>query len=170
LLETYLEYHGFVTTSIFRPRHWAGNADVTVYHPHGFLPRNSPKAWSDDIVFGTEEYMKIMNADASNIWRPLLQTLMRTHSFIYIGLSGKDDHLKSLLLPLKQQHAIVDERIAFHGIRFALKSNPDPTMETVMSDWGVYTHSIDSYDQIAPILFKVCQQARRLRSKAERST
>jgi SIR2-like protein len=169
LLETYLEYHGFVTSSVFRPRHWAGNADVTVYHPHGYLPRNQQKAWSDDIVVGTEDYMKLMQPDVSNLWRPLLLTLMRTHSMIYIGVSGKDIHLESLLVPLKEQHATVDERIAFHSVRFALKSRPDPTVETQMSDWGVHTHLTDSYPQIAPLLFKVCQEARRLRQKADKS-
>jgi hypothetical protein len=167
LLETYLEYHGFIARSIFRPRHWAGNADVTVYHPHGYLPRSRPKEWSNDIVFGTNEYMEIMQLDARNLWRPLLQTLMRTHSFVYIGLSGKDNHLQSLLAPLGEQHAIRDERIAFHGVRFSLKSKPDKSMETVFANWGVYSHAVKSYADIAPLLFKVCQVARRLRIKTE---
>ncbi len=167
LLETYLEYHGFIARSIFKPRHWAGNSDVTLYHPHGYLPRNRPNDWSSDIVLGTQEYLEIMQPDAQNLWRPLLQTIMRTHSIIYIGLSGKDAHLKSLLSPLNEQHAVNEARLAFHGIRFGLKSSPDKNIETIMDNWGVHTHKIDSYQDIAPFLFKVCQAARRIRTRSE---
>jgi hypothetical protein len=169
LLETYLEYHGFVTTSVARPRHWAGNSDVTIYHPHGYLPRDRKEDWSEDIIIGTQEYLQLMQPDVGNLWRPLLQTLMRTHSFIYIGLSGKDIHLQSLLEPMRNQHAIVDERIAFHGVRFGLKSAPNSTIETVMADWGVHTHAISSYSDIPLFLFKICQVARTIRTKIDRT-
>jgi hypothetical protein len=165
LLETYLEYHGFVTSSIFKAIHWAGNPDVTIYHPHGFLPRNASSTGSEDIVFGTNEYMSIIQEEARNLWRPLLQTVLRTHTCIYVGLSGADIHLQSLLAPLRDQHAISGARFAFHGVRFAVKATRDPDVESVLASWGVYSQVIDSYDDIAPFLFRVCQAARRLRMK-----
>jgi hypothetical protein len=100
LLEIFLEFHGFVTDSVFKDRHWAGNHDVTIYHPHGFLPLDKRHPSSDDITLGTDDYLTVMLPDARNLWRPLLQTFLRTHTFLHIGLSGKDPNLQSLIQPL----------------------------------------------------------------------
>lgn len=166
LLETYLEYHGFFTASVFSSRHWRQNADTVIYHPHGYLPRTHEVA-SEDIVFGTDDFLKILRPDTANLWRPLLETLMRTHTVIYIGLSGADLHLQSLLAPLSEFHAIQNDRIAYHGVRFGLKFNAGDDVSVNMEKWGVYTHLIDQYDQIAPFLFKICQDARVMRVSIE---
>ena len=119
LLENYLEYHGFTTAVVWSDRHWAHNDDVTIYHPHGFLPLADRPA-SDDVVLGSPEYHRIMQ---SELWRPLLRTALRTHTFLYIGLSGTDMHLQALLEGIGDQHAVVDERTAYHTVRFAVSGH-----------------------------------------------
>ena len=49
LLEIYLEFHGLVVEPIWRDEHWASNADIRIYHPHGFLPLDPRHGRSDDI-------------------------------------------------------------------------------------------------------------------------
>jgi hypothetical protein len=158
LLENYLEYHGFTTAAVWSDRHWARNDDVTVFHPHGFLPL-AERAQSDDVVLGSSEYHKIMQSD---LWRPLLQTVLRTHTFLYIGLSGTDMHLQHLLQAIDGKHAIVDERIAYHTVRFALVGKKDE-IAPVLEPQGVFTHQIVDYDALPDFLFQICQSARKLR-------
>ena len=160
LLELYLEHHGFVTTSVWEDHHWANNDDVTVYHPHGFLPL-SDRPCSDDIVFATAEYYGIMQSD---FWRPLLQTHLRTRTFIYIGLSGNDMHIQSLISGIKNKHAIAKDRIAFHSVRFSLGGSGDEVGEMLREE-GVFTHTIANYEELPRFLFKICQAARLLRTQ-----
>lgn len=158
LLEIYLEYHGFTTAVVWSERHWAQNEDVTVYHPHGFLPL-AERDESEDIVLGSTQYHQIMQSD---FWRPLLQTDLRTHTFIYIGLSGTDMHLQHLLEAIDGKHAIADEFTRYHTVRFALEGKPDE-VGPVLEEKGVFTHSLPDYDQLPEFLFRICQTARELR-------
>lgn len=166
LLEIYLEYHGFATSSIFKERFWTPNQDVTIYHPHGLLPLSREHARSEDIVLGVDDYLKIMRGGDANLWRSTLQTLLRTRTYIYIGLSGRDNHLQSLLSTLRDEHAIHDERLAYLGVRFAPGAASGDDIATLMEGWGVFTHPIADYTDIPPFLFKVCQMARRIRLAA----
>ena len=158
LLENYLEYHGFTTAIVSSERHWAHNDDVTIYHPHGFLPL-ADRNFSEDIVLGSTQYYQIMQSD---LWQPLLRTAMRTHTFLYIGLSGKDMHLQFLLNGVKGQHVVTDERTAYHTVRFAVSGKRDE-MGPVLEDQGVFTHEIEGYHELPDFLFEICQKARALR-------
>jgi hypothetical protein len=160
LLENYLEYHGFTTAVVWSDKHWAHNEDVTIYHPHGFLPL-APRPSSDHVVLGSSDYQRIMQSD---LWKPLLRTAMRTHTFIHIGLSGTDLHLQHLLHGLGEQHAIADDRVAYHSVRFALAGKKDE-VGPVLEPQGVFTHELDSYDELPDFLFAICQAARLLRMR-----
>jgi len=162
LLENYLEYHGFTTAVVWSERHWAHNDDVTVYHPHGFLPL-ADRQPSEDLVLGSAEYHKIMQSD---LWRPLLQTALRTHTFLYIGLSGADMHLQHLLEAIDGKHAIADARIAYHTVRFSLAGAKDE-VAPVLEPQGVFTHAIQDYAELPDFLFRICQAARELRMTKE---
>ncbi len=158
LLENYLEFHGFTTAVVWSDRHWAHNDDVVIYHPHGFLPL-ADRPRSDDIVLGSPEYQKIMQ---SELWRPLLRTALRTHTFLYLGLSGTDFHLQALLTGMMDQHAVADERTAYHTVRFAISGEKDE-IGVVLEPQGVFTHELPNYDALPGFLFKICQAARALR-------
>lgn len=161
LVEIYLEYHGFTTAVVWSERHWARNEDVTVYHPHGFLPL-AERPSSTDIVLASPEYHKVMQ---SEYWRPLLQTHLRTHTFLYIGLSGTDMHLQHLLEAIDGKHAIVDERVLYHTVRFARAGKPDE-IGPVLEGKGVHTHVLADYDALPEFLFRICQVARELRTQS----
>lgn len=161
LLENYLEFHGFTTNVIWRDNHWAQSEDVTIYHPHGFLPLAHDNN-SDDVTLGTSDYYKIMNSD---IWKPLLVTALRTHTFIHIGLSGTDTHLQNLLHDLTKSHAISHERTAYHSVRFAIEGNRDE-IGVILDSEGVYTMKVANYGELPAFLFKICQAARTLRMQS----
>ncbi|MER9730889.1 SIR2 family protein [Mesorhizobium sp. M0217] len=158
LLEIYLEFYGFTTAIIREGRHWAQNEDVIIYHPHGFLPLDHAQE-SKKIVLGTTSFHDVMT---SELWRPILEAALRQHTFLYIGLSGEDMHLHSHWTKLKGSHAIVNDRICYHGVRFITGSGDDDT--TVMTEqWGIHTHKLASHEDLSGFLFKICQEARRKR-------
>lgn len=163
LLELYLEYHGFVVDPIWNDRHWAGTPDVRIYHPHGFLPLDPSRKRSDEIVLGMRDYQRIMSD--SSLWKPMLQTLLRTHSFLFIGLSGEDRHLQTLIGGTENSHANVQERSAFHSVRFELSEGSD--IAHVLETFGVSTQVVSGYDELPDFLFEICQQARQLRGRSD---
>jgi hypothetical protein len=126
-----------------------------IYHPHGFLPQES-SADSHDVVLGTTEYLDIMK---SAYWRPLLEVALRTHTFLYVGMSGRDLHLQSLINGLSGGHAMKIERIYYHGVRFAISGSRDKT-GVVLEKQRLFTHHIPNHEALAGFLFKICQAAR----------
>lgn len=158
LLENYLEFHGFTTAVVHSPRHWNFNDDVVIYHPHGFLPLGERK-FSDDIILGTIDYFDIMKSPA---WQAILKSSLRTHTFLFIGLSGDDMHLQSLLSDIRTEHAAADERLAYHSVRFCIEGKRDE-LRSIFKECGIYTKSILNYSELPDFLFKICQQARTLR-------
>ncbi|MBS4005884.1 MAG: SIR2 family protein [Afipia sp.] len=159
LLENYLEFHGFVTTPVWKLAHWANTSDVTVYHPHGFLPLAPDRSDSEDIVLGTQQYHDVMTSK----WRPLLESFLRTHTFLYIGLSGSDVHLQSLVHGISQVHAITNERICYHTVRFSRSGQRDDIGAT-LEPLGVFTHGIKDYSELPKLLFAISQAARKARA------
>lgn len=158
LLELYLEFHGFTTAVIHDGCHWAQNEDVVIYHPHGYLPLGHDDA-SSEIVLGTSDFHNVM---ASDQWRPVIQTALRQHTFLYIGLSGEDMHLHSHWNGLSQLHAISGDRVCYHGVRFKVGDGEDD-LELLTRNWGIHTHGLADYNQLPDFLFKICQRARELR-------
>jgi hypothetical protein len=167
LLELFLEYHGYVTASIDDAKHWSPRHDVVVYHPHGLLPLGDSRTCSPQIVLATSDYLSVLGP-AENLWRPLLQTLFRTHTFLYIGLSGSDIHLQSLVHDLKENHAITKDRVRYHGVRFVESgSTVNEDMVTQYEEWGVFTHRVPNFPTSLPhFLFSICQAARVQRSRS----
>ena len=159
LLEIYLEYHGFVTLSVGERMHWSRAVDVTVLHPHGLLPYRGPRVASADIVFDQLSYTKAIGTKGS-AWRQMLLSTMRTHTCLFIGLSGDDDNLDSLLERCMNQHASRLDNSLFWGVAFS-------TSEGNGSFWRrrkVFLKQVDDYDRALPqFLFQICQGAAALR-------
>jgi hypothetical protein len=162
LLELYLEYHGFVTRTAKDERHWAGRADVSVLHPHGYLPFDPKDKGSDNIIFDQTSYAEVIGKE-DKPWRQKLLTIFRSHTCLFIGLSGTDDNLISLLQTCRPQHASRNENTRFWGITFTTSKNN--AQATLWEERGVYSKSISSYKTELPqILFEICQEAARHRS------
>ena len=159
LLEIYLAYHGFVTASVFHEQNWAGYADVSVYHPHGMIPFSLEHDHSETVVFDQESYMAVVGKEG-NLWRQLVLTLMRRRTCLFIGLSGKDINLDSILSDTRSVHASHSDNSAFWGVTFS--TTDDPVMSGQWESRGVFYKVIKDYEKSLPeFLFGVCQDAAR---------
>jgi hypothetical protein len=163
LLEAYLEWHGFLVAPIACDRAWADTADVRIYHPHGLLPfdpaRRTPSA---DIVLDRTSF-DAMATEAGARWRQTLGGIARSHSCIFVGLSGGDRGLTSMLAQAWRDHAAVSEGLPYMGVRFA---TTDDGLNGVWANGGVFTVAVASHDAVAPYLMAICQEAAQLRAAA----
>jgi hypothetical protein len=159
LLEKYLALHGQVVIPVHAEKHWAQFADVTVFHPHGFLPYMDDSNNSERVIFDQLSYDEIL---ASNtIWRQTLLGLFRTRTCILIGLSGEDPHLSSLLLQVKSEHASLNNGTLFWAVTFT----EDKATEKSWQDRGVYALLIKDHSEIPKRLFEITEAAVSMRSK-----
>jgi len=163
LVETYLEYHGFVTASVAEQRHWAPHADVTVYHPHGLLPHRAGVDFSEDIVFDQKSYSKL-NAEGSGPWRQRILVILRHHFPLFIGLSGRDANLDMLLIEAQRTHIAYAESDPFWGACFCLSG--DRYTAGFWRERGIVPIFVTSHSEIPGILFRVCQAAATKRRNA----
>jgi hypothetical protein len=163
LLEAYLEWHGFLVVPIAGDRAWADTADVRVYHPHGLLPYDpARREASADIVLDRTSF-DAMATEAGARWRQTLGGIARSHSCIFVGLSGGDRGLTSMLAQAWRDHAALSEGLPYMGVRFAMT---DDGLNGVWANGGVFTVSVDSHDAVAPYLMEICQEAAKLRTDA----
>ncbi|MDL2328888.1 SIR2 family protein [Desulfosarcina sp. OttesenSCG-928-A07] len=157
VLETYLSYYGYTVSCIQSPRYYAENVDVTIYHPHGFLPHDLREKGTPSIILAQEEFEKEIGASDSP-WRQQLVTILRTHFCLFIGLSGEDEHLRLLLTAAGSNHASRMTDSAYWGLRLARPK--DGGHHPIWEESRIYTHEVKNYDEaLADFLFRICQRA-----------
>lgn len=157
LLELFLRYHGFVTSAVISASQWGQYSDVSVFHPHGFVPFNLSEKSSDAVVLDQHSYSSIVGNE-TNPWRQLVLSSMRRATCIFIGLSGDDRNLDSILQAVKEHHATRCDGTAYWGVTFSTQDAP--VAESIWRGRGVYYMKVADYAQSLPtFLFGICQEA-----------
>ena len=157
LLENYLRQYGFVSDSIVRLPFWSSRADVRVYHPHGLLPVNTVNNIPDSIFFAQIQFEE--NQIKKKVWYDKIAELMASHTCIFLGISGEDTNIRSLLSEVKKRHVSQsgDGAWAYWGIRFS-DNEEDPKK----ADWerrGVVQQTLNSYEDLPNWLLDISQRA-----------
>jgi hypothetical protein len=162
LLEKFLAYHGFVVNSVARMPSWKLMGDVNVYHPHGILPSDLGESVSNPIVMAQVHYDQRGNAS----WRNLQVNEFSRSTCLFLGLSGKDNNLKSILTEVKPIHASSQSGglgDAYWGVRFS-----DNKADPLGSSWdqrGISQLTVNDYAELPNLLFDICRRAAALASR-----
>jgi hypothetical protein len=159
LLEQHLRYSGYDVVSVNRAPCLDAAADVRVLHAHGLLPSVAPEAWiPDPIVITRKDYDRFVG-NQSNPWRRALHHIMESHVCVFIGLSGNDQNLTSILADAHAGHPALATAL-YWGVRVDVR----PT--AIWRDYKIYNHTVAGYDDIPAFLFDVCRRAAELRAAA----
>jgi hypothetical protein len=153
LLEEYLTLHGRVVNPVYEEMHWSRTADITVFHPHGYLPFKDRLARSEKLIFDQYSYDEIMGAET--IWKQVLLGLFRNRTCILIGLSGDDPNLSGLLVRVKREHASLTTRTLYWAVTFITERDASQRW----LDRGVYPVVLNNYDELPEKLFEISRAA-----------
>lgn len=155
LLEWYLEYHGFTVDSVPCLPSLRRNADVVVYHPHGFLPRLPKYAEqrSERIVFGQRSYEIAIRPDTP--WNRLQMSLFGESVVLIIGMSGDDPHIR--VLNADTYDALKKARAVGFAILKEGEANGDKISN--LKRRGIVPIFIREYAELPELLFGICQRA-----------
>lgn len=161
LVEQYFAFHGVDARPVWRENHLNENADIAVFHPHGYLPHAElgDKA-SDAIVLARSHYQ----AAEESLWQEKLKYLLSSHFVLFLGLSGEDDRLAKINRQISKTH--------FHAHNngfWAYRVCSDG--DALSDDWeenGVFCKQVPDQKQGIPeILYKICQAAAKKRRKTQ---
>lgn len=153
LLQTYLEYYGFVVHPVVEQPAWEARADTGVLYQHGRLPHDVSKPVSQ-IVFTRSHFDRIA-IDVTNAWRRASIQILSSHTCLFIGLSGDDQNLRTMLMEVFPQHASKSMNHLYWGVRF---STNDHNTEA-WKDVGVVQHTLRDHSEIPGFLLDICQRA-----------
>jgi hypothetical protein len=156
VLETYLGAFGLVTEPVGQAPSWNSRADVRVLHPHGVLPPEGEIRAG--IVFTQGDFDRIVG-DAKNAWHARLLDIFSAHTCLFIGLSGDDQNLTSLLGATKEAHPGLKEGEAYWGIEVTRRPTKNPH---IWSNRKVRSLELGSFDDIPLFLLRICQEASRI--------
>jgi hypothetical protein len=159
ILERYLCYHGIVALPVYEEKFWANRCDVTVYHAHGFLPSPGSQftARSTFLLADRKAYDERSSHAEDRIYAKVA-TIMQSHVCLFVGLSGDDGRLNTLISESKQRHAYNPGGIGYWGV--AVSSSRDAALVRRWRDQGVYLQTVAEYlIDLPKFLFEICQGA-----------
>jgi hypothetical protein len=91
LLESYLEVHGFTSQPVpDLPALLRADVDVTVFHPHGFIPLEATRVPTRWTVLTRQEFVQRIATTSGHAWPRFLTNLFSTKQLLAIGTSMSD--------------------------------------------------------------------------------
>ena len=160
LLEYFFRDQGKVVESIIKVPHHNPRADITIYHPHGFLPKfttiDDNEKW---IILDRLSYAERVTERRD--WMIKLQTIFRENTCIFVGLSLNDFDLDTDIVMAKDGHPTIQDGNTYWGIRFAKKTNReiDENEKKCMHNRSLYLKLVNDHIDIADLLINIAQKA-----------
>jgi len=157
LLEWYLAYHGFCIDIVSKYPTLLRNSDVSVYHPHGFLPRLDVHRYlrTQDIIFSEQKYQRAMTSEVSP-WNEVQRALLGCTLGLFVGLSGEDPHIAALCDKVYNEIIGKERIIGFQVLKDETKSREK---EGYNLSRGIVNVYISDYDKLPDFLLSICRRA-----------
>ena len=154
LLEQLLSSFGVCVYSYANLPQLENNADVRIFHPHGYLPYSKLKPSSGRIVMARNQFDEIQMGTQDLRRNALIET-MSSYTCLFVGLSGKDTNLTQVMASVNDRHANRKVGFPYWGIRLDKGSESDH----VWRERGVFPMNVGSFKKIPGFLQQICKIA-----------
>jgi SIR2-like domain len=158
LLEKYLAMRGFVVESCVKLPSWQSSGDVEVLHQHGLLSSDLNTIPDAPIVFTSLDYDDIIGK-TGNLWRQRIIGLLQSTTPIFLGLSGRDQNLTSMLKEASEQHASLNDR--YWGVRIGFSG--ENYEKDTWKNRRVWPLEVTTPNAIPDAVFSICRFAADIR-------
>jgi hypothetical protein len=130
-------------------------SDVKILHPHGLLPYAKHRDISR-IVFTQLDYDRVIGK-SSDLWRTRLLDIFSSNTCLFLGLSGKDANLRSILYEVNGRHVAKSRGDAYWGVR--ISDNDCDIARNEWDDRGVVQYTLSNYSLLPAFLREICKRA-----------
>jgi hypothetical protein len=93
IFEYYLSSFAYSFRCIYEYPSLISKGDIYIFHPHGFLPKNSKLNNSSNIILSRKSYLDRMT-DSNSPWNIFLINQFLSKLHLFIGLSGNDPNVE----------------------------------------------------------------------------
>lgn len=159
LLEMYLRCFGVIVKSTNTLPSLSTVCDLEVLHIHGTLSFQTEKIEERGIVFTSQDFDEVLG-DSTTYWRQRVEHILRSNSCLFIGVSGDDQNLRTILNRVSSCHPIYTDR-KYWGFRFS--RDQDDKRKDDFEEYGIFQITT-SHDQIPYFLLAITQRAAELRN------
>jgi hypothetical protein len=153
VLEWYLYLHGYDINVVSTLPALRTAADVTIYHPHGFLPFHEEFQKSDFLIFSQESY----DAKMGNLlepWTDLTRMILKSKIVLFVGLSGTDETFGPIFKNV--QDSLGNSRRT--GVWLFTKKD-EPRKLDKLETRNFITLVLKDHEEWPNFLLKICQAA-----------
>ncbi len=157
LLEWYLELHGFKVGIVSKTGELVPKSDVTIYHPHGFLPKTKKflAHRTESVIFGERSYQRAVD---DNVWNEIQRARFGSNICLFVGMSGDDPHVEQLFSTVHDQ--LKGSRIL--GVLLTKESPVSRQNEAHNKRRGVLNYYFSDYGDLPDFLLGLCRSAAEL--------
>src|SRR5690348_9470103 len=86
VLDWYLKLHGYTTQIVSEIPSLRTDVDVTIYHPHGYLPKDVPRGeFSKFLVFSQDSYDARVARFETDPWIAHFRHTLRNREILFVG-------------------------------------------------------------------------------------
>lgn len=156
-LEWYLSLHGFLPYVVHSPPSFAwSRADVTIYHPHGFLPHASSRfSGGDEIVVSRQDFVDRLSEESSGPWAAIVLSNLYSKVLLVIGSSMSDFDID---VQLSQVRKVAPAR----PVGFVLSDEFSELQTQLLAKRGLVSVALGDFSEIPAFLLRVCRRASEL--------
>ena len=157
VFERYLWLHGFNSQVITDLPTLRSDVDVTVYHPHGFLPREELPGMSasNEVILSKYSFDNRLGQQL-NPWQELLRDLLNRKVALFFGLSTGSPTLMTVLTAMSQSLASTRGPTGF----WLLGPQDAQDVDADLIDINIVPVRMDTYDEFVDFLLAICRSAR----------
>jgi len=155
LLEQLLTAFGVCVHSFAALPQLENNADVRIFHPHGYLPFSKLKPSAGHIVMAQKHFDEI-KIGSPDLRRNALTETLASYTCLFVGLSGNDKNLVEVMAAVNGRHANKKLGYPYWGIRLGDK---DSDLDLVWHERGVFPMNLGSFKKVPEILQNICKIA-----------
>jgi hypothetical protein len=157
VLEEYLALHGYTVRIVTTVPCLHGAEDVTIFHPHGYLPTRPELGHRSAKLTLTKESFNELLGDPASPWVHFIRHVVRTKVLLVVGLSPAS-LAGGALGPILQHEAKTSAvtgplAIALYG------PDMDSDYSEVLRNQKVAAVSLADFNDIDALMLRVCQAA-----------
>lgn len=157
LIEWFLRIFGFVVKTVHDFPFIEGGEDVTVYHPHGFLPHPTLNLSDSKKVLLSLDSVNERIGTIGDQWYELTRHMLRTGICVFVGLSENTFNDRAIAPLLNTVGKELDQKRPT-GFWILPKDEESVDTENFLNN-NVVPLCLGSKDQVPNFLFELCQNA-----------